>query len=112
MLNKTEGEMLGALGRGKVVPTDKWIGFLDTARQFAELEFQKKGARLPIRFSPDDILVQEYHLAQMIVFIFAKKIKGETYYYTYDYKFPPELISQLVLTGQWPVIEPLSYAVN
>lgn len=106
-LNKTDGEELAGLGRGYVAPIEKWadiLGMLDVAAQYAANEFHKAGAPQDITLTDDNILIQEYHLMNQVVFIFWLPIKGEDHYYTYAFRLGPTVISELAVTGKWPAI--------
>lgn len=106
-LNKTDGEELPGLGRGKVASIEKWadvLGMLPTAAQFAANEFYKAGAPQDVRLTEDNILVQEYHLFSKVVFIFWLPIQGEDHYYTYSFELGDEVIRELAVTGKWPLI--------
>lgn len=110
MLNRTEGEDLPILGRGKVVDTDKWAGvfdMLEVAAGAAASEFRKKGAPWPVKFAADNVLVQEYHLQGIVMWLFWLRIKGEDYYYHYKFELGNKVIGELVSMGMWPQIMPI-----
>lgn len=107
MLNKTDGEFLPGLGLGKPASLEKWACIPDlfrTALGAAYEAFDQAGAPLGYELGPDNLLVQEYYLRGMVVFIFWMDIKGEPTYYTYSYELPPNLISELALIGKWPAL--------
>jgi hypothetical protein len=106
-LNKTDGEFLGDLGRGKPVPIEKWaevFDMLNVASAAAALNFIKKGAPRPIQFSADNIMVQEHHFFSKIVWIFWMQIKGRDHYDTYTFELGKEAIAELALVGKWPAV--------
>lgn len=106
-LNKTEGEELPGIGRGKVVPVAKWAEIFDmvnVASAAAGSEFIKMGAPTPIRFTEANMLVQEYHLLGKIVWIFWMNIKGVDRYYPYTFTLNEKVLGELAVTGHWPVI--------
>lgn len=106
-LNKTEGEELPGIGRGKVVPVAKWADIFDmmnVASAAAGAEFIKVGAPTPIRFKEENILVMEYHLLNKIVFMFWLVIKGVDRYYPYTFTLNDKVLGELAVTGHWPAI--------
>jgi hypothetical protein len=106
-LNKTEGEILGLMGRGKPVPIEKWASVFDmmnVACAAAMVEFAKKGAPRPIKFSESNILVQEYHLVNKVVWTFWMVIKGHDQYYHYTFTLGDKVLGELAVTGKWPAI--------
>jgi hypothetical protein len=107
MLNKTDGELLDGIGRGKPVPIEKWadvFDMLNVASTAAVAEFAKLGAPRPIKFTESNILVQEHHLFSKIVFMFWMPIKGIDQYYPYTFELGNEAIAELAVTGKWPAI--------
>lgn len=107
MLNKTEGEELPGIGRGKPAPIEKWarvLGMLDVAATAAEIEFAKLGAPQPIKFTEANILVQEYHLLAKVIFLFWMKINGVDRYYPYTFALGENILGELAVTGKWPAI--------
>lgn len=106
-LNKTEGEELPGIGRGKVVPVAKWANVFDmvnVASAAAGGEFVKLGAPTPIRFTESNILVMEYHLLNRVVWIFWMPIKGVDRYYPYTFTLHEKVLGELVMSGLWPAI--------
>lgn len=106
-LNKTEGEELPGMGRGKVVPIAKWAEFYDmvnVASAAAGAEFIKLGAPTPIKFTEANMLVMEYHLQSKVVWIFWMAIKGVDRYYPYTFTLNERVLGELVVTGKWPGI--------
>lgn len=107
MLNKTDGELLDGLGRGKPVPIDKWadvFDMLNVASAAAAIEFAKLGAPRPIKFTEANILVQEHYLFAKVVWLFWMPIKGVDRYYPYTFELGKEVLAELAVTGKWPAI--------
>ncbi len=107
IFNRERGEELAGIGRGAVVPIEKWAeveNMLAIAAQFAADKFHEAGAPKDIRLTEDNILVQEYHLLAQVVFIFWLPIKGVDHYYTYAFKLGPQILAELAVTGKWPAI--------
>lgn len=106
-LNKIDGESLGEIGRGKVAPIEKWaevFDMLNIASAAAALEFAKMGAPRPIKFTSDNILIQEYYLLDKVVWLFWMVIKGVDRYYPYTFTLGKEVLGELAVTGKWPAI--------
>ncbi len=106
-LNKTEGEILGSWGRGVVAETEKWanvMGFMEVASNEAQGHFASRGVPIPMTFTGDNILVQEFHLHDSVVFIFWIVHRGQDLDYTYTVKLGVDLRQQLALAGRWPAI--------
>jgi hypothetical protein len=106
-LNKTDGEILPGLGKGKPVSVDKWadvLGMAEVAALAAAANFKKVGAPTPISFSEENVLVQEFHFAAKVVWTFQMDIKGETFFYHYTFDLGPQIIPELVMSGKWPAI--------
>lgn len=104
MLNPS-GELIGDLGRGfRVVPNAKWRDTLlwTQASENAIRAFCTSGALLPISFSDDDILVQEYPLRNQIAFIFERRVAGKEMIYPYVFTLSPNAVAELRNTGRWP----------
>lgn len=105
MLNKKDGETLPIIGKGVVAPVEKWANVLDMltiASEAAAAEFHKLGLSLPVEFREDDILVQEYHRLDMLMFIFCKRVKGQDHYYWYKFEFGLPMVRELTAAGLWP----------
>lgn len=101
-LDKTNGELIGNLGRGyRVVRpeilngTDLW----EFAVKNAIVGFRKKGAMLPIHISNDDALVQIYPTQNKIAFVFARRIAGKEYLVPQVYSFDHKIRKQLIAKG-------------
>jgi hypothetical protein len=85
-LNRTEGELLDGVWPGnpadyRIVRTDDWAGRPEfkEACEFAAKQLIRAGAGRPLRFMPDDVLIQQYPAhgpAKKIAFIFAKPCRG------------------------------------
>jgi hypothetical protein len=106
-LNKTEGETLPIIGRGKVVPVAKWAEKFDMvtiATTAAGIEFAKLGAPRPIKLSEANMLVMEYHLLSKVVWVFWMQIKGKDYYYHYTFDLGEKVIGELAVVGDWPIV--------
>lgn len=104
MLDKTNGEIIGDLGRGYVkVPWGKWAdtAFAQEAVRRAQHAFKNKGAMLPIHISEADILVQEYPLQNRVAFLFQRRIAGEWTYCPVVVLLDESSISQLKMAGRW-----------
>ena len=97
------GEPIGEMGVGSVVPISKWAD--TTLFQFAcdraEQSFERAGALAPIEFDGADIQVQEFPAQDTIVFLFHKKVAGASRYHPCVIKFAPEMVSELVTMGRW-----------
>lgn len=107
MLNKIDGETLPGLGRGKPADLEKWACIPDlfnTALAAAYGAFDEAGAPADHQLGPDNLLIQEFHLASKLVFTFWMPIKGEDTYFHYTFDLPPNLIAELAVTGRWPAI--------
>ena len=107
MLNKTEGEELAGLGRGKPASIEKWalvLDMLNVAQTSAIANFAKAGAPRPIRFTDDNILVMEYHLLSKVVWVFWLPIQGCDHYDVFTFDIGPEVIRDLALAGMWPAV--------
>jgi hypothetical protein len=106
-LNKTEGEFLGSIGRGKPVPVQKWaerFQMLEVASNEAAQAFIKLGAARPIKFTESNILVMEYHLLDQVIWVFWMPIKGIDRYYNYTFTLGKQVMADLAMAGEWPAI--------
>jgi len=104
-LNKIDGEPLPGLGVGKPASPEKWAcvpGLFKTALAAAYEAFDAAGAPEDQELGPDNLLIQEFHLASKLVFTFWLVIKGEDKYFHYTFDLPPGLTSELALVGRWP----------
>ncbi len=115
-LNKTDGEILPGIGKGVVVPLEKWdipsLNMLEMGAAAAYAEFRKLGAPADTKFTADNILVQEYHLLRKVVFIYWMVIKGEDCYYPYTFEIGDQVIQELAVTGKWPLLYAMPSAVK
>lgn len=74
----------------------------EDAVERARSAFLEQGALVPIVFSEDAILVQEYPSEGMVEFIFARRIAGEEMFVRIPpYTLPPDLIGWLKATDRW-----------
>lgn len=102
-LDKENGEAIGELGVGMIVPVEKWADttFFELACDRAEESFIKAGALQPIEFREDDILVQEYPGQDAIAFLFHRRVLGKSRYHPCVIKLSPDVIAELVTAGRW-----------
>lgn len=104
MLNHERGELIGDCGPDYVVvPVYKWsdTAFYDQAVAAAKRAFEEAGALLPIHIDGRSILVQEYHSANRLVFLFHRKIAGEDYYHPHVFDLSPGVVKELTDAGRW-----------
>ena len=74
----------------------------EDAVERARSAFLEQGALVPIVFSEDAILVQEYPSEGMVEFIFVRRIAGEEMFVRIPpYTLPPDLIGWLKATDRW-----------
>jgi hypothetical protein len=105
-LNKTEGELLEGIGRGKVAPVEKWAGILgmvEQAAQEAANYFHKAGAPKDITLTEDNFVIQEFHMIATVVFVFWLPINGVDHYYPYTFKLGERVLRELAAVGKWPI---------
>lgn len=103
--NREKGEFLAGLGTDYVIaPNGRWTDtpLYDEAARHALEVFRESGS-LAIRqhFDDDEILVQEYPKSRKLAFLFCRKIRNEPYYYTFTWDLPPEMITELRMSGRW-----------
>ena len=106
-LNKTDGEILPGLGRGVMATPEKWLcipNLFPEALAAAYDAFDRAGAAPGYELGPSNLLIQEYHLHGLVVFIWWKQIDGIDKFYHYTFELSPELISELALIGKWPAL--------
>lgn len=113
-LNREDGEYLEGFGTMyRVVPTDKWAHtplFFEAA-EAATKKFKEAGGKFHhdgevMKFTPQQVLCQEYPLLDHLVIMFCARIKGEEHYYWHKFHFPPEMISRMTAEGFWDVAAP------
>lgn len=103
-LDKTNGEIVGELGRGfRIVPNSKWrdTHLWDDAVERAREAFKKAGSWLPITLTDDHILVQEYPSQDRIAFIFERKVAGKERLVPVVYTIGAQMKAHLVQMGRW-----------
>lgn len=104
-INTNAGEFFPELGGAPyvVVPVTKWADtpMLDTAAKHAADKFVEAGALRPIKFMPDDVVVQEYHSIGKIIFLFQKMIAGKEWFVPYEFSITPDVARQLAVIGMW-----------
>ncbi len=107
-LNLDIGEVLeGIEGLHRVVPVEKWAStpIFETAADAATEIFTKQGAIVPIHFSAENVLAQEYPGSNELVFVFCQTINGKELFYPYKFTLPLQIIADLRVAGQWDPLE-------
>lgn len=102
-LNRVAGEP-GDLGNDfRIRPASAWTdtSLFDVACSAAAEAFNASGALSPIRFSADDVMVQEYPTQDKLEFLFVRRIAGQEHFYRYVFDLPPAMVSDLVNSGRW-----------
>jgi hypothetical protein len=72
----------------------------DAAKHAADV-YVEAGAIMPVVFSADDILVQEYHSTGQVAFLFQRVVNGIEMFVPYVYDLPDDFIAELRTVGRW-----------
>lgn len=104
-LNLEYGEILAHYGAVyDKVPVQKWMDTLmfEWAYEDAQRAF-RKNIRGLVRFDPEtEIIAQEYHHSNNLIFIFHKRINGVDFHHVYPIGLLDDHIEHLILTNRWP----------
>ena len=103
-MNRERGELIGNLGADYIVePLERWVStpmFLEAYKQ-AVAAMKAAGALLPIRFEPDDVLVQAYPKQWRVAFLFVKRVRFVPHYHPVVISLSEDLMKQLKQQGVW-----------
>ena len=105
-LHHEHGEIIKAYGMDfVVVPLMKWADTPMFLEAYANgLRIMRKRFKGLERFDPTEILVQEYHKAGRLLFIFHKRTpgSGKDYYAPVPVMLSPDLMNEMIMCGRWP----------